>query len=257
MTENQSKKKWYDNKLIITLLCIFFFPVGLYALWKNRFISKGWKIGVTAIIGLLVIASLGEDDENTNSETLSSNNQEEVVETLKEPEKDPEQELKEQLEREIKSLSEKKFNGSTYRESVQSIQMEIVLFNVWAGIIKRAENSTDEMNKKLGKQLRSKVKSIQVSEFPKLRKAYKDVIYDKLWLENIETKISGKGNTTLELTGGMFASNKAKQQTQETLSEILKMLRFKRVNYKFTKYDNEYTYYAVETPMDSEIVEIK
>ncbi len=257
MTENQTEKKWYDNKLIVTLLCIFFFPVGLYALWKNRFISKGWKIGVTAIIGLLVIASLGGENENKNSETLSSNSQNETVETSKEPVKDPEQELKEQLEREIKSLSGKKFDGSSYRESIQSIQMEVVLFNVWVDIIERANNSTNEENKKLGKQLETKVKSIQISEFPQMRKAYKNAIMDKLWLENIETNIKGTGNSTLELTGGLFASNKAKQQTTETLSDILHMLRFKRINYRFTKYDDEFTYYDLKSPNDNEITKVE
>jgi hypothetical protein len=51
---------WYENTWIVALLCISFFPVGLYALWKNSKISKGWKIGVTIIIGLLEVAIIRE-----------------------------------------------------------------------------------------------------------------------------------------------------------------------------------------------------
>jgi hypothetical protein len=43
-------KKWYDNTWLVILICIVFFPVGLYALWKNQSISKGWKIGITIVI---------------------------------------------------------------------------------------------------------------------------------------------------------------------------------------------------------------
>lgn len=51
--------KWYDKTWVVILLCILFFPVGLYALWKNATISKGWKIGVTTFFALAIIASAG------------------------------------------------------------------------------------------------------------------------------------------------------------------------------------------------------
>jgi hypothetical protein len=57
--ETQSSKKWYDNTWLVVVLCMIFFPVGLYALWKNSYISKSWKIGVTAFFALLVISQLG------------------------------------------------------------------------------------------------------------------------------------------------------------------------------------------------------
>jgi len=51
--------KWYNKTWVVVLWCILFFPVGLYALWKNAIISKGWKIGVTAAIVLVIIGSAG------------------------------------------------------------------------------------------------------------------------------------------------------------------------------------------------------
>lgn len=162
----------------------------------------------------------------------------------------------EQLEKEINSIN----NGvdfSTYRGSVELIQMEIVLFNAWATVIEEALSYEDPEVQRLGNSLKQKVQNIQIKEFPKLRKAYKDAIYKDLWVENIETAVFGAGNTTIQFTGGVFADNKAKQQTQETLSEILHMLRFKRANYKWYEYDDEYTYYTMKSPKDSEIVTLK
>lgn len=71
--ENNSTntQKWYDKTWLVVLLCIIFFPVGLYALWKNQSISKGWKIGVTALIAIIVIANIAGEDETSTSSTSS------------------------------------------------------------------------------------------------------------------------------------------------------------------------------------------
>lgn len=68
MEQNQSKK-WYDNKFIVHLLLLIFFPVGLYTLWKTDTIAKWWKITATVLIGLIVIANLGGDSTPTENST--------------------------------------------------------------------------------------------------------------------------------------------------------------------------------------------
>ena len=71
MENQQIDKKWYDNKFITHLLLVVFFPVGLYALWKSRTIAKWWKITATVIIGLIVIAKLGDSDSSNSSSSSS------------------------------------------------------------------------------------------------------------------------------------------------------------------------------------------
>lgn len=71
MEQNQSKK-WYDNKFVVHLLLVIFFPVGLYALWKTDTIAKWWKITATVLIGLIVIANIGDDNTSSNSSNSSS-----------------------------------------------------------------------------------------------------------------------------------------------------------------------------------------
>jgi hypothetical protein len=74
--EQNKEKKWYDNKLVVTLLCIVFFPVGLYALWKSNTISKGWKVGVTIVIALFVVIGVSNKDDSVSStDTISANSQ--------------------------------------------------------------------------------------------------------------------------------------------------------------------------------------
>ncbi len=59
--------KWYDKKGLVILLCVIFFPVGLYGLWKNQSISKGWKIGVTIFWGLVVLGNMGNKNTDVDS----------------------------------------------------------------------------------------------------------------------------------------------------------------------------------------------
>lgn len=57
MTEHQIKKEWYDYTWVVVLTYLFIPPVGLYALWKNRFIDKNWRHGIIALTVLLTIIS--------------------------------------------------------------------------------------------------------------------------------------------------------------------------------------------------------
>lgn len=63
------QKKWYDNKLVVYLLLVIFFPVGLYALWKNNSFSKGIKIGLTTIVMILVILIGSSDEDKQKNES--------------------------------------------------------------------------------------------------------------------------------------------------------------------------------------------
>jgi hypothetical protein len=72
MDNQTTQSKWYDKTWLVIVLCIIFFPVGLYALWKNQSISKGWKIGVTVVIALIVLAQIGKDKKGSTSSADNS-----------------------------------------------------------------------------------------------------------------------------------------------------------------------------------------
>jgi hypothetical protein len=70
MKQNTKKEKWYDNNLIVILLIIIFFPVGLYALWKNSNFNKILKIGITAIF-LVLVYTFGETEQEKSEKVKS------------------------------------------------------------------------------------------------------------------------------------------------------------------------------------------
>lgn len=203
------------------------------------------------LAGFLFMA-FGSDDDKKEEETGVKSTDKTISTTEK---KLTDVEIKEQLDREISSI-DKGIDFTSYKESIESIQLELVLFQVWAKKINEAKSSNNNDIKELGEKLETKVKKIQVSEFPKLRKAYGKIVAKKLWVENIDVEVFGNNSKTIQFTGGIFANNKNKQETQETLSEMLNFLRFKKANYKWYEYDDEYTYYDLDSKNDNEIVEL-
>lgn len=71
--KNSNSNAWYEKTWLVIILCIIFFPIGLYALWKNSSISKGWKIVITSIISLIIISNLRDKDKTRVISTESQN----------------------------------------------------------------------------------------------------------------------------------------------------------------------------------------
>ncbi|MBN2881738.1 DUF4352 domain-containing protein [Candidatus Woesearchaeota archaeon] len=72
MEDSTTKQKWHDKTWLVIILCIIFFPVGLFGLWKSSKISKTWKIIVTIIIGIIFLASISNDDTPTTSSSTEN-----------------------------------------------------------------------------------------------------------------------------------------------------------------------------------------
>jgi len=67
-------KKWYDKTWFVVLLIILIFPIGLYALWMNKTINKGWKIGITILFGLIVASQFGKNSDAISEDVEVSEN---------------------------------------------------------------------------------------------------------------------------------------------------------------------------------------
>lgn len=251
MKQNNSSKKWYDNVWLVFILCFLFFPVGLYALWKNNSIKLMWKILGSALIGLLLIGILAQDDtkkvvENKPVDSSVSDNQDSKSTT---------DSLKDKLNREINSFN-KPLQEDSFRGSVEALQSEVVLFSLWASVVNEGNSSKDIEVVKLAKKLSRLVINKQLDQFPKIRKEYGKIMADKLWESNVYVTTQGKSNHIINLTGGLFANNKNIAETQRSIGEILNILRFKEVRYRWYKGADEYTSYKIESSKDDEIIDI-
>lgn len=76
------KTKFTENNNFIIAMLVLFFPIGLYFMWKNAQWSKGSKIIVTAMFGVLTIGILTNDPDS--EENVSEPKQEQTQATEKE-----------------------------------------------------------------------------------------------------------------------------------------------------------------------------
>jgi hypothetical protein len=159
----------------------------------------------------------------------------------------------EQLKRELNSI-DKGIDFSTYRGSIEALQMELVLFGSWAKIIKENEKFENEEIKSLTKSLKNKVMKMQIVEFPLLRKGYAKVVANKMWENDVDVYSSGTDEKYINFSGGIFAANRNKKEFHNQLTEILTMFRFNQARYRWYKGADEYTYWAMYEGKDSELV---
>ncbi len=159
----------------------------------------------------------------------------------------------ERLQLELNSFK-KPFDNSSYRDSLVALSLEANMFGGWAQFINEGKSSTDATAKAMANELEQKVSALQVSEFPKMRSAYADLVGKTVWEDNITVQVLGGSNKTIELVGGAFANNKNIAKVQGQLLDSFKLFRFTRVNYKWYKYDEDYTYFSIESLPDSKVV---
>jgi hypothetical protein len=103
------------------------------------------------------------------------------------------------------------------------------------------------------KKLKAKLSGLQSKEFPLLRKLFAKHLAQTMWEHNIYVSVNGSNNSILEYAGGHFANNANIKESQESSHEVLTKFRFKQARYKWYRQANEYTYYKIESPKDSEI----
>ncbi|MDK2771264.1 MAG: hypothetical protein KYX68_03395 [Flavobacterium sp.] len=63
----ENQQKWHQKPVTAVLFLIFFFPVGLYLMWKNNLWSKTARIIVSVFFGLLVVGNLVNDKKSSTS----------------------------------------------------------------------------------------------------------------------------------------------------------------------------------------------
>lgn len=156
---------------------------------------------------------------------------------------------------EINSFDISALKGTTPGE----ISMGVEKFNEWATFVTGMEEWAK--NEKLSKaeldsvaRLRKQLVNKQMHNFPIARKLFAEMLRERMWEHNVDVRAFGSGNSTLEYVGGIFANRGNIKETTDTSWDALNKFRFKRVQYKWYKYDDEYTYYKIDSPKDRDLL---
>lgn len=157
-----------------------------------------------------------------------------------------------------KQLSKvRNFNVEDCTSSKDSILLCASRFSGWAETAEEGkEYNLFENQEKILSKFKRELSSLQRKALPRLRDAYGPVLRKELWENDISAKTIGKGYKIIEFVGGVFAANRNIKSFQEglTKSKALIILRFNRTRYKWYKRADEYTYYDIDTPKDSDLV---
>jgi len=103
---------------------------------------------------------------------------------------------------------------------------------------------------------RADLSKLQKLVFPKLRQRYAETLGDLGWEHDMYVSAQGKGGVYLELVNGAFASNKNIKSMEDSLGDIIDLLRFRETRYRWYK-GGGWQGYEHENPADGEIAIVK
>ena len=93
----------------------------------------------------------------------------------------------------------------------------------------------------------------QRQTFPILRDKAGGIFSNALWESDGKARTFGARYATVEFVNGSFAAHANIAKSHEAIRALLVRLRFKRAEYKWYSEADEYSYYTIESPKDSDI----
>ncbi len=101
--------------------------------------------------------------------------------------------------------------------------------------------------------LKAALSKRQALVYPVLRAGFAKLTAESMWEHNIAAAAVGEGKRTLRLTGGTFANNANIKEFQQSGADIYQLTRYRRIEYRWFKGADEFTYYNLEPPADSAV----
>lgn len=144
------------------------------------------------------------------------------------------------------------FDLENYQNNMNGIGAIIKLFNGYEELVSDGENSPIDSVKLRAKLLSKKISDVRNDVWPKLRRKFGQVLAKEVWIHDMYITTKGPRNTIIEFTSLEYSLNKNIKKTQDDMSLIFHELRFKKVIYKTSKYDEEYTFYDIKSKNDSD-----
>ncbi|PTW84006.1 hypothetical protein DBL07_25890 [Achromobacter mucicolens] len=158
-----------------------------------------------------------------------------------------------QLDREIASIPGIK--TAKYADSLESIKAAVLIIGAWGLMYEQGESMRlDTAAQRKRQQFRSMVSKKQSEMLPAIRNAYGPLMRKQLWEANGSARTIGPGYRTVEFVSAAFANNANIKKINEQMHDMLVMLRFTRAQYKWFAQAEDYTYYTLDVPKDSDVV---
>lgn len=159
---------------------------------------------------------------------------------------------KQELQMNIDEL--KKFDTKIYIINKNMLFKGIEKMDSWVDFyVKGKSINLDVETTDLLKQFKESIVQKQKAVFPIFRDAYGPILSNDMWIDNGSAKTFGNSYKTIELVSFAFASNRNISNTQDSMYEILHILRFTKIQYRWHE-GSEYSYYKIYPPRDTDLV---
>lgn len=147
---------------------------------------------------------------------------------------------------EVRNYQTKKYS------SPKDVVSETLKFKDWQKLGRAARHKDQDSIKSLGEDLLRSLPSLQKRELPRMRKSYCELVERHFWEYDVDVTCGGRGYKTITFISGDFAANRTVKEFHNEIRRMLIDLRYSRAQYKWYKYDDEYTYYNLNSPEDTE-----
>ncbi|MBZ9691651.1 hypothetical protein [Clostridium sp. M14] len=127
--------KWYEKTWVIILFLIFFFPVGLYLMWKYSKWNKAVKVVLTIFFALVIIGNIGK-----NNTVTTKQDSKEIEQAEKKDDLVKEETVKKETVKEEKKSN--KIKSGTYKIGSDIPAGEYLVISKSAAYIQCASDST-------------------------------------------------------------------------------------------------------------------
>jgi len=171
--------------------------------------------------------------------------------TAKEKEERNQKEDKKVLTNLIKEMKDfNKFNAYKTLNNV-SLNDRVATMRLSGKILNLNATKYKKTNPGLYKQAKAIQLKVQVKHYPKMRDTLGPILRQKMWEHDMNIKTIGKGYNRMVLTAALFASNRGIKQTRDTIGILLSDYRFQRVDFKWFKGAQEWSYYDLKNKKDN------
>ena len=166
----------------------------------------------------------------------------------------PEQEASKYAAKATELLQQVAFISAQPPNSSAQIRQTASQIAMLAAVVADGDNyASDPAAARARATLKAALSKRQTLVYPVLRAGFAKLTADAMWEHNIEAAAVGASKRTLRLTGGTFANNANIKEFQQSGADIYQLTRYRRIEYRWFKGADEFTYYNLEPPADSAV----
>lgn len=145
------------------------------------------------------------------------------------------------------------FRIDNYQNNLKGINAIINTFIDYESIIIKIKKTSVDSIRIQAEIAEKKLIRKRAANWPELRKLFAEILAKEVWIHDMYIYTKSPKHSIIEFISLEYFQNKNIQKTQDDLLSLFLKLRFKKVIYKTTRYDEDYKSYTLDTKSDGEL----